>query len=160
MPRNPHTAASYALLREKYPHRLRRIARKRWNHMLDRCDNPKCASYHNYGGRGITVCERWYDFDLFYADIGDAPGPEYQLDRRNNSGNYTPDNWRWATPKQQTRNRRPQGRTIVWVSGTSVPYHVACELTGRSYKGIEKRLAKLRKRGVFEVDISELHLPR
>jgi hypothetical protein len=156
MPRNPYTAATYALLRDKYPHKLRRIARKRWNHMLDRCYNEKCGSYHNYGKRGITVCDRWKDFDLFYADVGDAPRHDVQFDRMNNDGNYTPDNWRWATARQQGRNRRIQGKTRIFADGTPIPHHLAAKLCGRTSKGLEKRLYKLRKRGVTEIEVSAL----
>lgn len=77
-----------------------------WEAMKQRCLNPNNAGYSDYGGRGITVCERWMEFENFYADMGPRPGKR-SLDRENNNGNYEPTNCRWATPKQQVDNRRP-----------------------------------------------------
>ena len=77
-----------------------------WNQMIQRCENPKCKDYKNYGGRGIKVCEHWHDFRNFYADIGKQPKGKW-IDRwPDNNGNYEPRNVRWATPKQNNNNRR------------------------------------------------------
>jgi hypothetical protein len=79
-----------------------------WRQMCQRCSNPDTASWRNYGGRGITVSEEWLGsggFERFYAHVG--PRPEgLSLDRINNDGNYEPGNVRWATPSEQSRNRR------------------------------------------------------
>jgi hypothetical protein len=75
--------------------------------MLRRCRNPNSAAYSWYGERGIAVCVPWQIFENFYADMGDPP-LGLSLDRIDNDGNYEPANCRWATPVEQTRNRRPR----------------------------------------------------
>lgn len=89
-----------------------------WRDMIRRCTDPRSEKYHRYGGRGITVCQRWLDsVEAFVADVGKAPSRKHMLDRIDNDGNYEPDNVRWATNKEQSLNKsqnRPltfQGRT-------------------------------------------------
>lgn len=84
-----------------------------WSQMKSRCTNPKNAGYPNYGGRGIRVCDEWArSFEAFAAHMGERPSPAHSIDRIDNDGNYEPGNVRWATPKEQRHNRRPQrGRT-------------------------------------------------
>lgn len=80
---------------------------KSWSGMLDRCRNPKNRAYGNYGGRGISVCDRWASsFQSFLEDMGEKPGPEYSIDRKDNDSDYKPGNCRWATKETQGRNRR------------------------------------------------------
>jgi hypothetical protein len=81
-----------------------------WHSMKERCLNPNTDGYENYGGRGITVCERWLDaengFQNFYDDMGDRPSPKHSLDRfPDKDGHYEPNNCRWATQIQQARNK-------------------------------------------------------
>jgi hypothetical protein len=77
-----------------------------WRNMHSRCENPNVAAYKNYGGRGITVCKRWFKFERFYADMGPRPSPELTVERRDNDAGYTPANCYWATRKQQAANKR------------------------------------------------------
>lgn len=78
-----------------------------WSCMIQRCHNPKASSYHNYGGRGIKVCQEWKDsFLKFFNHIGSRPTPTHSIDRINNDGNYEPGNVRWATRHEQNLNTR------------------------------------------------------
>lgn len=78
-----------------------------WMMMRARCNTPSAAGYAYYGGRGISVCARWDSFTAFLEDMGPKPGPSYTLDRKDPDGDYTPENCRWATKKEQHDNRRP-----------------------------------------------------
>lgn len=76
-----------------------------WFHMIYRCTEPKHNKYHLYGAKGIKVCDKWTTFQGFWDDMSDGYSDELTLDRIDGKGNYCKENCRWATTKQQARNR-------------------------------------------------------
>jgi hypothetical protein len=113
--RNGHSTSCSCLRKERLAksntkHGLSRSrAYQRWGAMKTRCFNPRYKDYSDYGGRGITVCERWLIFENFFADMGDPP-PGMSLDRIDFNGNYESANCRWATVAEQLANRRPPSK--------------------------------------------------
>lgn len=79
---------------------------RRYAGMRSRCFNKNVKCYKHYGGRGITICERWMDFRNFAKDMADGFRPELSLERKANNKNYSPENCRWATQKDQCNNSR------------------------------------------------------
>lgn len=85
---------------------------KIWREMWARCTKPTHPKFKDYGARGITVCRRWKTFTVFEADMAPRPGKEFSLERRNNNKGYSPSNCRWATAKEQSRNKRNN----IWIT--------------------------------------------
>jgi hypothetical protein len=78
-----------------------------WIHMRQRCNNPNNKDFKHYGGRDISVCERWLDsFENFFEDMGPKPSANHSIDRIDNDSGYSLDNCRWATKSEQSSNRR------------------------------------------------------
>ena len=112
-----------------------------WHAMLGRCCWPSQRMYKYYGARGITVCQRWrHSFPNFLADMGKRSSPKHSLDRIDNDGNYTPENCRWATKKQQTRNTR--ANRLITFRGRTQPLIAWVEETGLTYNMLSYRLRK------------------
>lgn len=76
-----------------------------WKHMRQRCQNPKCKDYPNYGGRGIAICQRWNSFELFLQDMGPRPAGS-TIERVDNEGGYCPENCIWQPREKQNQNKR------------------------------------------------------
>lgn len=111
-----------------------------WAAMMQRCHNPKDANYKHYGGRGIVVCERWHNFLLFYADMGDRPMGQ-SLERTDNNLGYSPENCRWATVSEQSVNKR----STVWVllDGENMPVTHALKRLGYGPSSLHYYMKKL-----------------
>lgn len=112
---------------------------KCWSSMLDRCYRPATRGYEWYGGRGIKVCPEWTgNFAAFLRDVGRKPSRRHSLDRVDSNGNYEPGNVRWATHKQQARNR--SNNRVVEFRGQNLTLVEAAELAGIPYKTVKGRL--------------------
>lgn len=110
-----------------------------WRDMIRRCHDPSDGYYHNYGKRGIHVCERWRgSFEAFVEDMGVRPGRGYSIERRNNNAGYCPENCCWATRKEQMRNTR-QNRNITY-RGETLTLIEWSEKTGINYDTLKNRL--------------------
>lgn len=111
-----------------------------WAHMKSRCHRPNDPDYHNYGGRGIKVCDRWLDFDNFYEDLGPKPSADHTLEREDVNGNYEPNNVVWLEKQLQSRNRRVV-QTVV-LEGELITLVEASKRLGLEYGTVDSRVRR------------------
>jgi hypothetical protein len=116
--------------KEKYLHYI-------WRTMRDRCTNPTHAQYKYYGAKGITVCERWQEYENFVEDMGERPNKEYSLDRIDNRLGYFPSNCKWSTRSEQQKNKNTTRR---YTNGSFTGTLVECA----KHLGISKESAHWR----------------
>lgn len=112
--------------------------------MHRRCYDRRNNRYYAYGGRGIRVCARWRDFGNFLEDMGRKPSPEHSIDRKDNDGDYEPNNCRWATATEQARNKRTCRK--ITHAGETLTLHEWSARTGISYGLLYGRLVVRRMR--------------
>jgi hypothetical protein len=125
---------------------------KIWSGIKSRCLTPSDRAFHLYGGRGVTICDRWRDsFPKFLEDMGNRPSPAHTINRVDNDGPYSPDNCRWATWEEQNNNQRcnhyithqGQTRTMAqWARDLGLNYNT---FRGAIYAGesIESVIARM-----------------
>lgn len=109
-----------------------------WSNMRKRCRDMNGAAYKNYGGRGIVVCKRWESFRNFKSDMGNPPSDLHEIERIENGKGYTPGNCRWATIKEQARNKR--SNFYITFCGRRRCLAEWCEILGKKYKMVWKRM--------------------
>lgn len=108
--------------------------------MIQRCTNSNRADFHQYGGRGIAVCEKWLSsFEAFFIDMGARPSPQHSLDRfPNNDGNYEPGNVRWANKHQQMQNTR--ATRLITFNGQTMGLNAWAKQMGINKESLRVRL--------------------
>jgi hypothetical protein len=110
-----------------------------WSGIITRCEDAASHAYSSYGGRGITMCDRWrMGFESFLADMGPRPSSRHSVERLDNDGPYSPENCRWATPLDQGRNKR--NNRLIAVRGVSKTISEWADVSGLSGSAIKQRL--------------------
>lgn len=111
-----------------------------WNSMRARCLNKNHLQYKNYGGRGITICKEWDDYDVYLNDMGTRPSKDYSIDRIDNNKGYSKENCRWATHITQSNNTR---KTVyVTFRGVTKPIMEWVREMNMSYGRVRQRLSR------------------
>lgn len=114
--------------------------------MKTRCYNTNHLYYKHYGGRGIKVCDRWLNsFENFLADMGKKPSPKHSIERIDNNKGYSPENCKWATPIEQSNNKRTN--IVVWINGCGRTVSEWAKIAGVDRKTVANRI----KNGVIGV---------
>ena len=111
-----------------------------WKMMLNRCRNPNGANWDRYGGRGITVCDRWFDFANFIEDMGVRPTPRHTIDRIDSNGPYCKENCRWATRSEQSQNK--SNLLMYQFRGETLRAREIARRTGVNYNTFRQRLQR------------------
>lgn len=112
-----------------------------WGNIKTRCFNKKAKCYKNYGGRGITVCERWLkSFEDFFSDMGQKPSSKHSIERIDNDGDYCKSNCRWATKSEQVANTRRN--LIVEKNGKKMCLKDYAKFAGITYNAAQYRFKK------------------
>jgi hypothetical protein len=110
-----------------------------WCQIKRRCLNSNDTAWPNYGGRGITICDKWAEsFEAFFNDVGPRPSRKHSIDRLNNDGNYEPGNVRWATQREQMQNTRRN--RYVTLNGETKTVMEWSRVTGVHFNTIRARL--------------------
>lgn len=123
-----------------YADEAKRRIHTAWKNMMERCENPHCSGYEDYGGRGITVCEEWHKFFPFYSwSIANGYDSNLTIDRVDNDRGYSPDNCRWVTQKVNSRNRRNNRR--ITFNGKTLCVSEWAELLGITHQALSERLS-------------------
>ena len=135
---------------------------KVWAGMHGRCKYPSATGYDNYGGKGVTVCNRWGSFVLFLADMGEAPAG-MSIERNDGAGNYEPSNCRWASRVEQLRNRSNNvvlehaGRRqciAAWAEEASLPYRLVYARIGRGWTLTEATATPARAHKPYQAKVA------
>ena len=125
--------------KKAYINNVRQKLHRVWDAMIQRCTNPNALAYKYYGGRGIRVCDEWMSYQQFYLDMGDPP-KGMQLDRVDNNGNYSPDNCRWVSCKENQRNKRDNH--VIKYRGEEKCLEEWAECTGQKANTIHTRIRR------------------
>lgn len=113
-----------------------------WLGMVGRCSRSSAGNFAHYGGRGIKVCERWQsDFQAFFDDMSEGYAPGLQLDRIDNDGDYSPENCRWATPRENSNNKR--NTRCVMFDGQPTPVSEVARYMGVTYSKLYHQASRL-----------------
>lgn len=143
-PRNAPAPLHASVHVDLTPEERRQMA-SRWRGMIRRCTNPHDAGYHNYGGRGIRVCDEWMGFPKGYENfvnyVGRPPFARAELDRIDNDGNYEPGNVHWVSKMDNANNRRTN--TYCWIDTSSGRKKMTLAEAAR-YAGLSARTVKTR----------------